>query len=353
MGTMSRSGHDRFGQLLFYGIVLLVGYLGYLVVQPFLASLTWAAIFAMTMNPVQREFRRRMGAGAAAGVTTTLTATLIVLPIVMLGSMLAAEVPGVVEAVQKLPTQTTPERVAAVWDAVRLRVPFDLPQRPTALLGQAVQTVLAWIAPRIGGLAANIFATLGSLFVMFFALFFLLRDGDRVGAMVRRLLPFPADERERLMVETRDLVIAGVGAALTVAFVQGIVGATAFWALGVPLPVVWGAAIGVCSLIPVVGTALIWVPAAAWWLLSGDIVRGVVMIIIGTAVIGMVDNVLRPIILSGRTSANGLVVFIGLLGGVTAFGFVGLVLGPIVLVMAGSLINALTRERKAPVQEVV
>jgi len=270
----------------------------------------------------------------------------------MLGSMLAAEVPGVVEAVQQLPSQTTPERVGAVWDAVRLRVPFDLPEEPTALLGQAAQTVLAWIAPRIGGLAANIFATFGSLFVMLFALFFLLRDGAEVGAMVRRLLPFPADERERLMVETRDLVIAGVGAALTVALVQGLVGAIAFWALGVPLPVVWGAAIGVCSLIPVIGTAIIWVPAAAWWLLSGDIVRGVVMIIIGTVVIGTVDNVLRPIILSGRTSANGLVVFIGLLGGVTAFGFVGLVLGPIVLVMAGSLINALTRDRKAPPQAV-
>lgn len=347
---MARSSHDRFGQLLFYGILLLVAYLAYRVVQPFLASLTWAAIFAMTMNPLQRRFTLQMGPGRAAAATTTVTAFLIVLPIAMLGSMLSAEVPGVVEFVQNLPQQTTPERVSAVWDAIRARVPFELPADPTALVRQAAQTALGWLAPRIGGLAANVFATLGSLFVMLFALFFLLRDGDRVGALVRRLLPFPADERERLMNETRDLVIAGVGAALTVAFVQGLVGAIAFWALGLPLPAIWGAAIGVCSLIPFVGTALIWVPTAAWWLLSGDIVRGVIMIGIGTGVIGLVDNVLRPIILSGRTSANGLVVFIGLLGGVSAFGFVGLVLGPIVLVMAGSLIDALTRERKAPAQ---
>jgi predicted PurR-regulated permease PerM len=347
---MARSGHDRFGQLLFYGIVLLVGYLAYRVVQPFLASLTWAAIFAMTMNPLQRRFTRQMGRGRAAAATTTVTALLIVLPIIMLGSMLTAEVPRVVDFVQTLPEQTTPERVSAVWDAIRERVPFDLPADPTALVQQGAQNVLGWLAPRLGGLAANVFATLGSLFVMLFALFFLLRDGDRIGQLVRRLLPFPADERERLMNETRDLVIAGVGAALTVAFVQGVIGAIAFWALGVQVPAIWGAAMGVCSLIPVVGTALIWVPATIWWLLSGDIVRGVIMIAIGTGVIGLVDNVLRPIILSGRTSANGLIVFIGLLGGVSAFGFVGLVLGPIVLVMAGSLIDALTRERKPPAQ---
>lgn len=347
---MARSGHDRFGQLLFYGIVLLVGYLAYRVVQPFLASLTWAAIFAMTMNPLQRRFTRQMGPGRAAAATTTVTALLIVLPIAMLGSVLSGEIPGVVDFLQTLPEQTTPERVSAVWDAIRIRMPFELPPDPTALAKQAAQTVMGWIAPRIGGLAANIFGTLGSLFVMLFALFFLLRDGDHIASMIRRLLPFPPDERERLITETRDLVIAGVGAALIVAFVQGLVGAIAFWALGVPLPVLWGAAMGVCSLIPVVGTALIWVPTAAWWLLSGDIVRGLVMIGIGMGVIGMVDNVLRPIILAGRTSANGLVVFIGLLGGVAAFGFVGLVLGPIVLVMAGSLVDALTRERKPPAQ---
>ncbi len=347
---MSRQGHDRFGQLLFYGIVILVGYLGYVVVKPFLSALAWAAIFAMTMYPLHRRLERRMGGGRAALATTIVAALLIFGPIATLVSMLSTEIPRVIEFLQKLPEQTTPDRVSAVWDAFRVRMPFELPADPTALIGQAVQRVLGWIASSLGGLAANLFATFGTLFVMLFALFFMLRDGDGIGAMVRRLLPFPSDERERLITETRDLVIASVGAALTVAFVQAVVGATAFWALGMAMPVVWGAAIGVCSLIPVVGTALVWVPTAAWLLLSGDILRGIILIGIGTGVIGLVDNVLRPIILSGRTSANGLIVFIGLLGGVSAFGFVGLVLGPIVLVTAGSLINALTRERRPPAQ---
>ncbi len=350
---MTRPGHDRFGQLLFYGIVLLVAYLAYIVIQPFLASLAWAAIFATSLNSVQQRFAARIGAGRAALATTALAAALIVGPVATLVSMLAADVPKVIDFVQGLPQHATPERIQEVWDIIRDRSAIELPADPTALLQQAAQAVLTYIAPRLGGLAANLASIVGSLFVMLFALFFLLRDADGVARMVRRLLPFPMDERERLITETRDLVVAGVGAALTVAVVQGIVGAISFWALGVAVPAAWGAAIAVCSLIPVVGTTLVWLPVAAWWLLSGEIVRGLILVAIGAGVIGLVDNVLRPVLLAGRTSANGLVVFIGLLGGVAAFGFVGLVLGPIVLVIAGSLVDALTRERRAPQKAAV
>ena len=95
-----------------------------------------------------------------------------------------------------------------------------------------------------------------------------------------------------------------------------------------------------CALIPVVGAALVWVPAALWLLLSGDVTRGIILFVVGVGGIGTADNVLRPLLLSGRSSGSGLVVFLGLLGGVAAFGFIGLVLGPIVLVTAGILLDA-------------
>lgn len=197
---------------------------------------------------------------------------------------------------------------------------------------------------------ADLASMIGSLFVMLFALFFLLRDGDRAGQLIRRLLPFPEAERERLIRTTHDLVIASVGAGLSVAAVQGLVGGLAFWALGVGAPAAWGVAMAVCAVIPVVGTTLIWGPVAIWWLLSGEVMKALVLAGIGIGVIGSVDNLLRPLLLSGRTSVNGLVVFIGLLGGLTAFGFVGLVLGPIVLVTAGTLLDALTRQARRPVE---
>jgi predicted PurR-regulated permease PerM len=340
---MPDSGKDRFAQLLFYAVVLLMAYLVFLVIRPFLAPLAWAAVFAMMFNQVQVRLSDRLGPSRGALVTTLMAAVLIVGPAVTLVSVLAREVPQVIEYVQQA-SASAPVQIERLWDAVRARSPVALPEDPTMLLRDGLQRVLAFLAPRAGAVVADLFATLASLFVMLFALFFLLRDRQTVGRQVRDLLPFPERERDRLMTDTRDLVVASVGAGLLVAAVQGAIGGIAFWLLGIRAPVVWGVAMAICALIPVVGSALVWAPAALWLLFSGDITRAIILGIVGVVGIGMVDNILRPLLLSGRTSTSGLVVFLGLLGGVSAFGFIGLVLGPIVLVTAGSLVSALTRQ---------
>jgi predicted PurR-regulated permease PerM len=340
---MARSSADQFAQLLFYGVVTLFAYLAYAVIRPFLAPLAWAAILAMTLNPLSRRIEARTGPSRAALATTLVAALVIVGPLAILVSALAGEMPLALEFVRTLPERATPERLQAAWDMVRNRVPVALPQDPTELISQGAQQVAAYVAPQVGSLVANVASTLASLVVMLFTLFFLLRDGHAIGDLIRRLLPFPAHERERLITRTQDLVLASVGAGLSVAAAQGLIGGLAFWGLGAGAPVAWGAAIAFASLIPVIGTWLVWAPVAVWWLLTGEVVRGLVLFGVGAGIIGMVDNVLRPILLSGRTSVNGLVIFIGLLGGVSAFGFVGLVLGPIVLVTAGTLLDALTR----------
>jgi predicted PurR-regulated permease PerM len=265
-----------------------------------------------------------------------------VAPAVMLVSIIAREVPQVVTYVQQfsLPSQ---DRINRIWEAVRQRSPTPLPEDPAFLVREGVQRVLAFLAPHAGAAVADLFATLGSLLVMLFAMFFLLRDGHTLARQVRDLLPLPEGARDRLMTDTRDLIIASVGAGLLVATVQGAIGALAFWMLGIDAPVVWGVVMAMCSLIPVVGAALVWVPAALWLLLSNEIARGITLVIVGVFGISMADNVLRPILLAGRTTASGLVVFLGLLGGAAAFGFIGLVLGPIILVTAGSLLRVFSR----------
>ncbi|MGE0464609.1 MAG: AI-2E family transporter [Vicinamibacterales bacterium] len=347
---MRRTSTERFGELLFYAVVVLMAYLAFLVIQPFFAPLAWAAIFALALHPAWKRLAARTGPTRAALITTLGAAVLIIGPLTAVVSMLLGELPMVVAFTKQLPSQATPERVQVVWDNIRARVPASLPEDPTQLLSQAAQSVVSFLAPRLGGAVANLASMIGSLFVMLFALFFLLRDGDRAGQLIRRLLPFPEAERERLIRTTHDLVIASVGAGLSVAAVQGIIGGLAFWALGIGAPAAWGVAMAVCAVIPVVGTTLIWGPVAIWWLLSGEVVKALVLAGIGMGVIGSVDNLLRPLLLSGRTSVNGLVVFIGLLGGLTAFGFVGLVLGPIVLVTSGTLLDALTRQSRRPAE---
>jgi predicted PurR-regulated permease PerM len=339
---MHETGKERFAQLIFYVLVLLTGYLAYLVISPFLGSLAWAAVFAMMFYRMHLELLPRFGPNRAALVTTMMAAVLIVAPAVMLVSVLAREVPQVIEYVQQV-SLSAPERIERIWEVIRHRSPIALPEDPTSLLRDAVQRVLTFLAPRAGAVVADAFATLGSLFVMLFSMFFLLRDGHMLGRQVRDLLPLPDSERDRLMTDTRDLVIASVGAGLLVAAVQGTIGGLAFWLLGIRAPVIWGVTIAICSLIPVVGAALVWAPTALWLLLTGYVGRGIILLLVGALGISMVDNILRPLVLAGRTSASGLVIFLGLLGGVSAFGFIGLVIGPIILVTAGSLLKVFTR----------
>jgi predicted PurR-regulated permease PerM len=339
---MTDSPKERFQQLLFYALVLLMAYLAFLVLGPFLAPLAWAVVFAMMFHGVQAELQPKIGPSKAALSTTIMAGILIVAPAVTLLSVFAREVPPFIDYL-KSADLTSPDRIERAWDVVRRHSPMGLPDDPTALIREGVQRTLAFLAPRAGAVVADAFATLGSLFVMLFALFFLLRDGEQIGRQVRELLPLPDRERDRLITETKDLVIASVGAGLLVAATQGAIGGLAFWLLGLGAPVIWGVVMAMCALIPVVGAALVWVPTALWLLMSGEVSRGVILAIVGVLFISMADNVLRPLLLAGRTSASGLVVFLGLLGGAAAFGFIGLVIGPIILVTAGNLIRVFTR----------
>lgn len=336
-----RNSRERFTTLLFYAIVILVAYLAMQVVWPFLAPLAWAVILSLSLRSVYLRFCVRLPNGRAALATTVLAGVLIIAPAAFLITVLVQQVPDAIAYLNTL--DTTPEQLVRFWDGVRARSPVTLPPDPMTLISQGARTAAAFVASQAGGLVANVLSTAGSMLVMLFALFFFLRDGRQFGEVIRRLLPFNEQESERLITETTELVIASVGSGLTVAFVQGLIGGLSFWVLGLPAPVVWGAAIAVCSLVPVVGATIVWVPVAAWLFFAGQVGRAVMMVVLCGGITGSVDNVLRPMLLAGRTSASGLVVFIGLLGGASAFGFVGIVLGPIVLVTAGSLIEALTR----------
>jgi predicted PurR-regulated permease PerM len=339
---MADSSREKFGQLVFYVLILLIGYLTYLVISPFLAPLAWATVFAVMFYRVHLELSPRIGPTRSALAATLMTAVLIVAPAVVLVSIIARETPQVIDYLQQM-SLTAPNQIDRVWEVIRRRSPMPLPEDPAFAVREGVQRILAFLAPRAGAAVADLFATFGSLLVMLFAMFFLLRDGHTLARQVRDLLPLPESARDRLMTDTRDLIVASVGAGLVVAVTQGTIGGVAFWLLGIKAAVIWGVVMAVCSLIPLVGAALVWAPTALWLLLSGDIGRGIILILVGVFAIGLADNILRPILLAGRTTASGLVVFLGLLGGAAAFGFIGLVLGPIILVTAGSLLRVFSR----------
>ena len=339
---MSDTDRDRLRRPPFYVLVLVAIYLSYLVLGPFLVPLAWAAVFAMIFHGAQLQLAAQIGRNRGALLLTLVTGLLIVLPAVMLVTALAREAAQVADYLQQA-SLITPSRIERIWEAVRARSPFALPEDPTQLLRDGVTRFLTFLAPRAGAVVADLFATLGTLFAMLFALFFLVRDGDVIGRELRSLLPLPPAQSERLIRGTRDLVIASVGAGLLVAVAQGTIGGLAFWLLGLGAPAFWAVVMAFCSLIPIVGAALVWVPAALWLLLAGSVGKGIAMVVVGVLGISMADNVLRPLLLSGSTQVNGLIIFFGLLGGVAAFGFIGLVLGPVILVVTGNILRMFAR----------
>lgn len=341
---MPDANHRELRRPLFFVLVLLAAYLWYLILGPFIVPLIWAATFGILFHGTQARLAPRLGPSRAALVTTLVVALAIIAPAVMLIGAMVREAPQVAQYLQETSLHA-PRFIEQSWDTIKARSPVALPDDPGQLLTEGARRALAFLVPRAGGVIADVFATLGQLLMMLFALFFMLRDGDAMGARVRALLPLPDEECDWLMRETHDLVIASVGAGLVVAVVQGTIGGLAFWLLGLRAAVFWGVVTAFCSLVPIVGSALVWLPAALVLLLSGEIGRGVTMLIVGVFGIGMADNVLRPLLLSGRTSMSGLVVFFGLLGGVAAFGFIGLVIGPIILVITGRLLEILSRPK--------
>jgi predicted PurR-regulated permease PerM len=338
--AMTEVRSKSLGRPTLYALVVAGVYLTYLILSPFLVALTWAVLFAILFHGMQVALASKIGPSRAALVTTLVVGILIVAPTVLLLSALAREVPQVTEYL-KQESQTAPHEIQRIWDAARARSPFPMPQDPTDVLTQGAHRTLAFLAPNAGAFVADFFSMLGDLVAMLFALFFMLRDGATMSRQLRYRLPFSEQESDRLIRDTRDLVIASVGAGLIVAAAQGIIGGAAFWLVGIGAPVFWGVVIGFCSLVPVVGAAIVWVPAGIGLLLSGAIGRGVLMLLIGALGISMVDNVLRPLLLSGSTSVSGLVIFFGLLGGAAAFGFIGLVIGPIILVTTARLLENL------------
>jgi predicted PurR-regulated permease PerM len=190
------------------------------------------------------------------------------------------------------------------------------------------------LAGKLGGLVRNLFSFFLDLFVLIFALFFMFRDGDDIVRAVRHLMPFDAHIQEEMMRESRDLIFASVAVGLLIAAVQGALGGLAFTLVGVGTALFWGVLIAFFSLVPVVGSALIWVPTALWLAFTGHIGKGLLIAAICGGVAGVADNIIRPLLLRNRTRLNELLLFISVLGGIQVFGLLGLVAGPTIVAAA-------------------
>ena len=339
---------EKVSQLLFYGTVLLICWLAYRIVHPFLVEIGWAVVLAICLDPIRVRLLPRLGPTRTAAVLTVASVVLLVIPVVFVGTAVIAQGGS---AVTYLNDQLKDQGGAASWfhqgwEWARQRAPF-LPaeEEVIAKITASVGRVAEFVAGQAGGLLKGVANFLFSLVIVLAVLFFLLRDASSFARALRRALPFGAEQNERLMALTSDLVSASVTATIAVAAVQGVIGGLTFALLGVSGYVLWGVMMFLLAFLPLVGATLVWLPAAVWLALSGSIVKGIVLALVGVLVLGNVDNVLRPLLLSGKSQMNTLVLIISLMGGVSAFGFIGIVLGPLVAAILTALAESYRADR--------
>ncbi|MGH9863171.1 MAG: AI-2E family transporter [Candidatus Acidiferrales bacterium] len=342
-------------RILYLGLVGLFAYFIFKVFAPFLVPLTWAGLLVIMFYPVHRRVQGRIRQpNRAALVTTLLLTAVIIAPGLM---VLGAFTTQAFELAHWVGAEWRQGRVPLheVWEQVpRERIVARLAQyniterQVNEFVTEQLQNLGNFMARQAGLLLRDFFYLLFDLFVMLFAAFYFFRDGPPLLERLRRALPLEEGTREGLFYIAYSVLYASVMSGLLVAAAQGTLGGLLFWLLGIDAAVLWGMVMGFLSLLPLFGAWLVWVPAVLYLLVKAHYVRAFILLVAGALIVSGIDNVLRPLLLSGRTQMNGLLVFISILGGVAAFGFLGILLGPILVAMAVVLFEVYTTRQPVP-----
>jgi predicted PurR-regulated permease PerM len=337
---------DQVTTVLSYGALLLLGYLVYAITAPFLVPLAWSAVLAIFFYPLHEKVLRRLKPNVAATVSTLGVTFLLIVPSLVLlfyTTKQALDAGAKAQVVLQSPDKAIPTHIL---DWVKNQLPESMQDADfTDPAKRGAEKIAAYLAAKVGGLVKNVFAFFLDLFVVLFALFFMFRDGEDVIRAVRHLLPFDPSIQEDMMHESKELIFASVAVGLLVAAIQGALGGLAFTLAGIGTAIFWGVLMGFFSLIPVVGSALVWVPAAVWLMATGHVGKGILVATICGIVAGVADNIVRPLLLRNRTHLNELLLFVSVLGGIEVFGLLGLVAGPTILAAAMGVFRVYMQHR--------
>lgn len=344
------NGKQTASTLCLLALALISLYFCYLIAKPFLSPIFLAVMIAIVFHPVHARIQARIQSrNGAALLSTVLVLIALVVPSIALGTVISREIgqlyqllslrsgarggwnPYVMHALDGL--------VAWVGRWIDLDA-IDVRGNLLRWLEQVSRVMFAWGTHVV----SNIVSFIAAAMVMFFTLFFLFREGVLMRTQLVRLVPLKSEQVERLFTGISNSIIANVYGCVAVGIAQGFLTSVAFWALAVPSPVLWGVVTAMFSLIPIVGSAAVWGPAAIVLLASGHWVKALILLGWGTAVVGQIDSLVRPYVISGKAKLHTLLVFFALLGGVQAFGVMGLFIGPVVLSITLVVLQMLQEE---------
>jgi predicted PurR-regulated permease PerM len=317
---------------------------------PFVAVILWACIIALVFYPLHAKILSRVSEreNLAALITLLLCIVIAITPALFLFSSFIKQGTAVYQQLES--GQIKP----SLW-LEQIRTAFPQIDQLLQIIGLDISTLkqkLGALSVEAGKVMAgnalsigqNTLAWLASLGLMLYLTFFMLRDGAKLIPVLIRALPL-GDERERLLMKKFvEVTRATIKGSLVVAMVQGALGGFIFWALDIPGPVLWGVVMTVLSLIPIVGASLIWLPVGLYLLATGAATDGIILIAFGAIVIGLVDNILRPILVGRDTKMPDYLILLSTLGGFSVFGMTGFVLGPLIAALFLTFWEIFTRE---------
>lgn len=332
---IERRQRDLFAPLLYALVVILV--LAFLVFRPFILTFAVAASVALLLAPVQHRLGQALGrrSGLAASILVLVTTAAILVPVLtsffVLGTQAVAFFAWVTphlqpEELEKVLKETLPERIPALRRWLE-RGQDQLMPLVSLGLSQLASGASALVQQLVAGFTAAAF----ELGLFLFMLFFLLRDGGRLRAEVRQVSPFSEEQEAQIFDHLGKTVKGVLQAMVVVPLAQGFLAAIGFWLFGVPSPVPWGVVVVLAAMVPILGSPLGWVPACVYLFLYGQTWQWVGMLLFGIVVISGIDNVIKPLLLKGAADIHPMLGFLSILGGVLAFGFFGLLVGPVIL----------------------
>ncbi|EQB19619.1 AI-2E family transporter [Novosphingobium lindaniclasticum] len=305
---------------------------------PYFGAVLWGVVAAILFQPLTAKLATALGGRKtlAAGIMLLLLLALFIIPTILLGISLVQEVSNIYEKVRvgqiDIPRifeqlrASVPESVERLIDRYGL-ADFENIRRQ---FGLGIANGLQGLAARLLSVGQGALSFLAALGVMLYLTFFLLRDGERYGALIRDAMPLRPHLRDRLVANFVIVVRATMKGTVVVAVAQGLVGGIIFSLLGIQGSLLWGVMMGFFSLLPAVGTGLVWVPMAAYLIATGNMWHGAILAFCGLFIIGMIDNILRPILVGRDTRMPDFVVLIATLAGLQIFGLNGFIVGPVI-----------------------
>ncbi|MGQ0793809.1 MAG: AI-2E family transporter [Deltaproteobacteria bacterium] len=333
----------------FIGIFLFLLFLFYQILEPFTLSLFWAAILALVLYPVYERLKRllRGRAGISSVIMTVITILAVVIPLVAVFTTVAIELFDVYQVIR---VKIQLVNFSAIVERARELIPvtiieeaekrFDLGEmRIDQIVLRSVGTASKYVFDQLQQGAKNLTSLLFNFFIMTFALFFFFRDGRKLYEQIKFLIPMKEEQKTRIFDRFNDILNAVVVGIAATACIQGIAMGALFWLLGLSFAVLAGVLTALFSLLPFGGSLFVWLPVGVYLLAAGDYITGIIVLVIGGGVVGSIDNVLKPWIISGRVELPTLFLFLSILGSVSAFGFSGIILGPVALVIFLSFIE--------------